>query len=148
MSASYPKAAYDRDQVGYELVYDCPRPMPWVPNLDCGRGLVSNFIQTPRLNERIFPGSSHHLKVIPHQSTSGPNGGVMNNSICYRDRAAECLLAAQEPCQPYYRNIRLSMAVSWLSLARQDEAMDNLLTTGGPMLLARADEAIEQKSAV
>jgi hypothetical protein len=69
----------------------------------------------------------------------------MHNSIRYRDRAAECLLAAQEACQPYYRNIRLSMAVSWLSLARQDEAMDNLLTTGSPMLLARADEVIEQK---
>jgi hypothetical protein len=48
-------------------------------------------------------------------------------SRCYRDSAAECLLAAQEACQPYYRKLRLSMAVSWLSLARQDEAIDNLL---------------------
>jgi hypothetical protein len=49
----------------------------------------------------------------------------MHHSQCYRDNAAECLLAAQEPCQPYYRKLRLSMAISWLSLARQDEAMDN-----------------------
>jgi hypothetical protein len=30
-------------------------------------------------------------------------------------------------CQPYHRKLRLSMAASWLSLARQDEAMDDLL---------------------
>ena len=53
--------------------------------------------------------------------------GAMHDSPRYRDRAAECLLAAQEACQPYYRKLRLSMAASWLSLARQDEAIDNLL---------------------
>jgi hypothetical protein len=37
----------------------------------------------------------------------------------------KCLLAAQEACQPYYRKLHLSMADSWLSLARRDEAMDN-----------------------
>jgi hypothetical protein len=52
---------------------------------------------------------------------------VIHDSRRYRDSAAECLLAAQEACQPYYRKLRLSMAVSWLSLARQDEAIDNLL---------------------
>jgi hypothetical protein len=47
----------------------------------------------------------------------------------YRDSAAECLLAADEACQPYYRKLHLSMAASWLWmaaswlwLARQDEA--------------------------
>jgi hypothetical protein len=54
----------------------------------------------------------------------------MHDSRRYRDSAAECLLAAQAPCQPYYRRLRLSMAASWLSLARQDEAMDNLLASG------------------
>jgi hypothetical protein len=53
--------------------------------------------------------------------------GAMHDSRRYRDRAAECLLAAQEAYQPYYRKLRLSMAASWLSLARQDEAIDNLL---------------------
>jgi hypothetical protein len=55
--------------------------------------------------------------------------GRMHDSQRYRDRAAECLLAAQQACQPYYRKIQLSMAVSWLSLARQDEAMDDLLAS-------------------
>jgi hypothetical protein len=41
----------------------------------------------------------------------------------YRDSAAECPLNAQEACQPYYRKLKLSMAASWLSLARQDEAI-------------------------
>jgi hypothetical protein len=48
----------------------------------------------------------------------------MHDSRRYRDSAAECLLAAQEACQPYYRKLRLSMAASW---PRQDEAIDNLL---------------------
>jgi hypothetical protein len=39
----------------------------------------------------------------------------------YRDKAAECLLAAQDASQPCYRKIHLSMAVSWLSLAHRDE---------------------------
>jgi hypothetical protein len=55
--------------------------------------------------------------------------GAMHDSQRYRDRAAECLLAAQEACQPYYRKLHLSMAASWLSLARQGEAIDNLLAT-------------------
>jgi hypothetical protein len=47
----------------------------------------------------------------------------MHDSRRYRECAAECLLAAQE-AQPYYRKLRLSMAISWLSLARQDEAIE------------------------
>jgi hypothetical protein len=53
--------------------------------------------------------------------------GAMHDSRRYRDSAADCLLAAQEAYQPYYRKLHLSMAASWLSLARQDEAIDNLL---------------------
>jgi hypothetical protein len=44
----------------------------------------------------------------------------------YRAIAGECLLAARK-CQPCYRKLHLSMAASWLSLARQDEAMDDVL---------------------
>jgi hypothetical protein len=51
----------------------------------------------------------------------------MHDSRRYRDNAAECVLAAQEAGQPCCRKLRLSMAASWLSLARQDEAMDDLL---------------------
>ena len=56
----------------------------------------------------------------------------MHDSRRYRDNAAECVLAAQEAGQPRCRKLRLSMAASWLSLARQDEAMDNLLASGDP----------------
>jgi len=51
----------------------------------------------------------------------------MRDSRRYRDSAAECLLNAQEAYQPYYRKLKLSIAAPWLSLARQDEAIDNLL---------------------
>jgi hypothetical protein len=48
----------------------------------------------------------------------------MRDSSRYRDNAAACLLAAQEDRLPDYRGLQLSMAVSWLSLARQDEALE------------------------
>ena len=53
----------------------------------------------------------------------------MHDSQRYRDIAAECLRAAQQAGQPHYRKLQLSMAVPWLSLARQDEAMDDLLAS-------------------
>jgi hypothetical protein len=53
----------------------------------------------------------------------------MQNSGRCRSNAAECLLAAQEASQPYYRKLHLSMAVSWLSLAHQYEAKVNPLAS-------------------
>jgi hypothetical protein len=50
----------------------------------------------------------------------------MRGSQRFRYSATECLLAAKKASQPYYRKLRLSMAASWLSLARQDETRDNL----------------------
>jgi hypothetical protein len=44
----------------------------------------------------------------------------------YRGPEAECLRAAYRERQPYSRALRVSMAASWLSLAHQDEAMDEL----------------------
>jgi hypothetical protein len=55
--------------------------------------------------------------------------GDMNDSRRYRSNAADCLLAAKDAQRPGDRQLRLSMANSWLSLARQDEAMDNLLAS-------------------
>jgi hypothetical protein len=55
--------------------------------------------------------------------------GAMHDLQRYRDSAAECVLAAEEACQPYYRKLHLSMAASWLWLARQDEAIDNLFAS-------------------
>jgi hypothetical protein len=50
----------------------------------------------------------------------------MHASQRYRYNAAECRLAAQNACQPYYRKLHLSLAASWLLLASQDEAMQCL----------------------
>jgi hypothetical protein len=47
----------------------------------------------------------------------------MHNSQRYRYKAAACLRAAQQ-ADPIRGKIHLSMALSWLSLARQDEAID------------------------
>jgi hypothetical protein len=44
----------------------------------------------------------------------------------YRMNAAGCLSAA-ERCDPAYRGLTLAIAASWLSLARQQIAMDELL---------------------
>ena len=63
----------------------------------------------------------------------------MHDSQRYRDNAAQCLLAAQAACQPHSRKLRLSMAHSWLSLARQDEAMDNLLASWDTDAPAKTD---------
>ena len=84
---------------------------PVVGYFDYGEGQVSNFIQTP-IGQRAHPSQIME--------------GAMHDSRRYRDSAAECLLAAEEACQPYYRKLHLSMAASWLLLARQDEAIDNL----------------------
>jgi hypothetical protein len=54
----------------------------------------------------------------------------MHASQSYRDCAAECLLAAQE-AQPHRRKFHLSMAISWLSLARQNEAIERLFQGTG-----------------
>jgi hypothetical protein len=84
---------------------------------------------TDAVGQRAHPsGSSRHFKVTSHRNTSGRMEGAMHDSRRYRYKTAECLLAAQEACQPYYRKLRLSMAASWLSLAQQDEAMDIMLT--------------------
>jgi hypothetical protein len=53
----------------------------------------------------------------------------MHDSERYRYSAQGRLLAAKEASQPCYRKLRPSMASSWLSLARQEEAMDNLLVS-------------------
>jgi len=51
----------------------------------------------------------------------------MHDSPRYRYNAADCLVAAKEARQPYYRKLRLSMAASWLSLAQQHDAMHIML---------------------
>jgi hypothetical protein len=46
----------------------------------------------------------------------------MHESQRYRYNAAECLRAAQQARDDFHRKVHLSMALSWPSLAREDEA--------------------------
>jgi hypothetical protein len=50
---------------------------------------------------------------------------VMYDARSCRAVAVDCLSA--HPCEPHYRKLNLAMAALWLSLARHDEAMGNLL---------------------
>jgi hypothetical protein len=75
---------------------------------------VCDFIQTGVVNGPILPRRSE-------------GRGVMYDAQRYRRYAADCLRAAFREGQPYSRGRSVSMAASWLSLAHQDEAMDELL---------------------
>jgi hypothetical protein len=50
----------------------------------------------------------------------------MNDAERYRMNAADSILAGAR-CGPAYRNLTVAIAEAWLSLARQQEAMDELL---------------------
>lgn len=50
----------------------------------------------------------------------------MNDTLRYRANAAECLSAAERCKSPYHR-LTLAIAISWLTLARHQEAVDELL---------------------
>jgi hypothetical protein len=54
----------------------------------------------------------------------------MNDAQRYRRNAAQCLTAA-ERSHPPYRRLTFAIAASWLSLARHEEAMDGLCSSGG-----------------
>ena len=69
----------------------------------------------------------------------------MQASQHYRDCAAECLLAAQEASQPHRRKLHLSMAISWLSLARQYEAIERLFQGTGEAALIKGARYLNGK---
>jgi hypothetical protein len=54
---------------------------------------------------------------------------MLHGSERYRSNAADCLSDAQDACLLDHRNLHLSTAATWLSLARQDEAIENLITS-------------------
>jgi hypothetical protein len=51
----------------------------------------------------------------------------MHDQECYRSNAADCLSEAHDVCPPGHRNLNLFTAAAWLSLARQDEAIENVI---------------------
>jgi hypothetical protein len=83
---------------------------------------------------------------FPVQGDSAPKHSGRDrgrDSRRYRDSAAECLLAAQEESQPHCRKLHLSMAISWLSLARKYEAIERLFQgTDYKLALRREDHAV------
>jgi hypothetical protein len=57
---------------------------------------------------------------------AGQRRVAVNDAQRYRMNAAECLSAA-ERCEQPYRRLTLAIAETWLLMARQQEAMDELL---------------------
>jgi hypothetical protein len=60
------------------------------------------------------------------EGARGNSRVAMNDAQRYRLNAAECIFAGAR-CEPAYRDLTFALAEAWLSLARQQEAMDELL---------------------
>jgi hypothetical protein len=67
-----------------------------------------------------------HLKAIRPRN-SGDGDGIMFTSQTYRDNAAQCLSAAAATRDPYYHKLQLSIAATWILLARQGETTATML---------------------
>jgi hypothetical protein len=67
----------------------------------------------------------------------------MKDAQRYRMNAAECLSAA-ERCGQDYRGLTLDIAESWLSMARHQEAMDDLLVIWSEVRSARSTVSSRQ----
>src|SRR5215211_5613674 len=92
------------------------------------RRVVSNFEQT--MSAAPTHPSKIIIKATPYPKHVGAKGrGVMHDAKGYRSNGSDCLMAAQDACRPGNRGIHLSMAASWLALARESEAMDRLLAS-------------------
>jgi hypothetical protein len=89
---------------------------------------VFNFAQTPSIGGRTLITGQGQRRV------------AMTDAQRYRMNAAECLSAA-ERCEPLYRGLTVAIAASWLSLARQQTAMDQLLAIWSE---ASADTAADE----
>ena len=63
----------------------------------------------------------------------------MHDSQRYRCKVADCLLAARKSRELHYQMLYLLMAQSWLSLAHQDDAADELLASWGIVEPIKAD---------
>jgi hypothetical protein len=70
-----------------------------------------------------------HQRAQPQQGTRGNGELPVNDAQRYRMNAAECLSAAERRESPY-RSPAFTIAAYWLSLARQQEAVDGLLAAG------------------
>jgi hypothetical protein len=66
----------------------------------------------------------------------------MLDSKRYLFNALECLSAAQAARDPYYRGLNLSLAVTWISFAREEEATAALLAGWGAVNCDKADQPV------
>jgi hypothetical protein len=66
----------------------------------------------------------------------------MRDSKRYLYNAMECLSAAQVAHDPYYRELNLSLAVTWISLARQEVATAALVAGWNAGDLDKADRTV------
>jgi hypothetical protein len=90
-------------------------------------GEVSSLAQIPSFNARTL---SQRME------------GAMHDSRRYRCNVGDCLLAARKSPEPHYQKLYLLMAQSWLSLAHQDDAVDELLASCGIAEPIKADGII------
>jgi hypothetical protein len=94
-----------------------------------GGDVVDKFEIELVVDGRVSVQFCRRYEVRERKVTDGARGNgelPMNDAQRYRMNAAECILA-WERCGPAYRDLPFALAESWLSLARQQEAMDELL---------------------
>jgi hypothetical protein len=118
--------------------------------LNCSRGVsplihrrfgMSCFAQTPFGQWAHPPGSSRNRKAIPPRKRDEGEGAMLRSKCCIFN-ALECLSAAQVADDPYYRGLNLSLAVIWISLARQEEATADLVAGWKAVDLGKADRTV------
>jgi hypothetical protein len=73
----------------------------------------------------------------------GNGEGAMLDSKRYPDNALECLSAAQVAHDPHHRELNLSLAVTWTSLARREDATAALVAGWNAVDLDRADRTVQ-----
>jgi len=98
---------------------------------------VCNFEQTRVIAQRTIDAQATTIKAAPSRKL-GARRGAMDDAGRYRLNAAECLSAATK-CHSDYRSLLLSISTAWRALARQDEAIGDLLASWG--IAAPAHEA-------
>ena len=93
----------------------------------------SDSDQLRRFRARTLLPNSLPSKAANARNMSGNRkvSNAMLDSERYRAHAAECLTVAEETADPYIRQVHLTLASSWMTLARDDEAVNGLLAGWG-----------------
>jgi hypothetical protein len=85
---------------------------------------------------------SNFASTRQHQRAKNRHGGngelPVNKGRLYCRNAAECLSAA-ERCGPAYRRLAFTIAAYWVSLARQQKTVDELLANCSALPRASSD---------